>query len=178
MYLILKQMVQVLIPCVGSQNTSGYKSFGKKLKNKPTLHKELKILRFPMFSGSQVQFVLSLEVKVYRATLTWSLRLTCYSAQVLCYGGSFNLFLPANLSKKVKITHHFWQGQVAAGFRYKLLFVAKWKRISSVCLTTWECPCLICFWIPYFQFEFVKHGTALQNKSICFFPGAATYAYM
>lgn len=56
-------MVQGLVPCVGTQNTSGYKSFGR-LNNKPTLNKELEILRFPMLSGSQVQFVLSLEEKV------------------------------------------------------------------------------------------------------------------
>ena len=64
MYLILKQMVQGLVPSVGTQNTYGYKSFGRRLNNKPLLHKELEILRFPMLSDSEVQFVLSLEEKV------------------------------------------------------------------------------------------------------------------
>jgi len=53
-----------------------------------------------MLCGSQVQFGLSLEEKVYRVTLTSRLRLTCYSTQAPHYGGSFHLFLAANLSKR------------------------------------------------------------------------------
>lgn len=125
-YLILKQMVQGLIPCVGTQNTSGYNSFGRRLNNKTTLHKELEIFRFPMLSCSQVRFVLSLEDNVYRVTLTSRLRLTCYSSPVLW--GFLSFVFSSKSEWNVKITHHFWQRKVAAGFKFNLLFVTNYVK--------------------------------------------------
>lgn len=49
-YLVLKQMVRGLVTCVGTQNVSGWKLFGRWLNNKPTLYKK-KMRIFQIYSA-------------------------------------------------------------------------------------------------------------------------------